>query len=142
MKYGSLVLEESEFIAIKNHLENNLSIEDYAHKNALELLAQNMGIAMVLNTADIPFDIVTINSTIKVTGASGVQQTFTIVPPEQSNAKQHKVSVISSLGASVIGRAVGDRISFGLPGEMMSLVIEKVIQPNQANKITPKVSTI
>ncbi|CAG2532382.1 MAG: GreA/GreB family elongation factor [Maribacter dokdonensis] len=142
MKYGSLVLEESEFIAIKNHLENNLSIEDYAHKNALELLAQNMGIAMVLNTADIPFDIVTINSTIKVTGASGVHQTFTIVPPEQSNAKQHKVSVISSLGASVIGRAVGDRISFGLPGEMMSLVIEKVIQPNQANKITPKVSTI
>lgn len=81
MKYGSLVLEESEFIAIKNHLENNLSIEDYAHKNALELLAQNMGIAMVLNTADIPFDIVTINSTIKVTGASGVHQTFTIVPP-------------------------------------------------------------
>ena len=142
MKYGSLVLEESEFIAIKNHLENNLSIEDYAHKNALELLAQNMAIAMVLNTADIPFDIVTINSTIKVTGASGVHQTFTIVPPEQSNAKHHKVSVISSLGASVIGRAVGDRISFGLPGEMMSLVIEKVIQPNQANKITPKVSTI
>ncbi|WP_437371008.1 GreA/GreB family elongation factor [Maribacter litoralis] len=141
MKYGSLVLEESEFLAIKKHLENNLSIEDYAHKNVLEILAQNMAMAMVLNTADIPFDIVTINSTIKVTGASGVHQTFKIVPPEQNDVKQHKISVISSLGASVIGRAVGDRISFGLPGEIMSLVIEKVNQPNTANKTTTKVQS-
>jgi len=141
MKYGSLVFGESEFLVVKKYLENNISIEDYAHKNVLELLCQNMSTAMVLNNSDIPFDIITLNSTIKVTGASGIRQTFQIVSPEKNDVKQNKISAISSLGASVIGRALGDRISYGLPGEMMSLVIEKVNQPTTANTITTKVQS-
>ncbi|MEP2278808.1 GreA/GreB family elongation factor [Maribacter sp.] len=136
MKYGSLVFEESEFLMIKKHLENNVTIEDYAHKNVLELLNQHMAIALCLNAEDIPFDIVTINSIIKVNGANGISQTLQIVVPKDAAIDQNKVSVISSLGASIIGRAVGDKISYGLPGDLISLTITKVNQPNSANKNT------
>jgi regulator of nucleoside diphosphate kinase len=139
MKYGSLVFEESEFLSIKKFQEKNVTIEDYAHKNVLELLGQHMTIAMCLNAEDIPFDIITINSILKVSGASGIRQTFQIVPPDEVDIKKNKISVISSLGASVIGRAVGDRISYGLPGDLVSLVITKVNQPNSANKNATKV---
>ena len=139
MKYGSLVFEENEFLMIKKYQEENITIEDYAHKNVLEILGQHMTIAMRLNTEDIPFDIITINSFIKVSGASGIRQTFQIVAPNEVDIKQNKISVISSLGASVIGRAVGDKISYGLPGDRVSLVITKVTQPNSANKNTTEV---
>lgn len=134
MKYGSLVFEENEFLMIRKYQEENVTIEDYAHKNVLELLSQHMTIAMRLDAEDIPFDIITINSFIKVSGASGIRQTFQIVSPNEVDIKQNKISVISSLGASVIGRAVSDRISYGLPGDLVSLVITKVTQPNSANK--------
>jgi len=136
MKYGSLVFEQSEFLMIKEHLENNDTIEDYAHKNVLEILTQNMNIAMCLKAEDIPFDIITLNSIIKVSGASGIRQTFQIVSPDEVDVKNNKISVISSLGASVIGRAVEDKISYGLPGDLISLKITKVNQPNSANKST------
>ncbi|MEP2239381.1 MAG: GreA/GreB family elongation factor [Maribacter sp.] len=136
MKYGSLVFEESEFLMIKKHLENNVIIEDYAHKYVLGLLSQHMAIALCLNAEDIPFDIVTINSIIKVSGANGINQTLQIVVPEDAAIDQNKVSVISSLGASIIGCAVGDKISYGLPGDLISLTITKVNQPNSANKNT------
>lgn len=139
MKYGSLVFEESEFLSIKKFQEKNVTIEDYAHKNVLELLGQHMTTAMCLNAEDIPFDIITINSILKVSGASGIRQTFQIVPPDEVDIKKNKISVISSLGASVIGRAVGDKISYGLPGDLVSLTITKVTQPNSANKNATKV---
>ncbi|TDT50335.1 regulator of nucleoside diphosphate kinase [Maribacter spongiicola] len=139
MKYGSLVFEENEFLIIKKYQEENVTIEDYAHKNVLEILGQHMTIAMRLNAEDIPFDIITINSFIKVSGASGIRQTFQIVSPSEVDIKQNKISVISSLGASVIGRAVGDKISYGLPGDRVSLVITKVTQPNSANKNTTEI---
>lgn len=142
MKYGSLVFEESEFLMIKKYQENNVSIEDYAHKNVLEMLCQNMPGALCLNTEDIPYDIITLNAVIEVSGASGIRQTFQIVAPNKENIEQNRISVISSLGALVIGRSVGDTISYGLPGDLITLKITKVYQPNSANgKTTEKIKT-
>tara|TARA_R110002051_G_scaffold121829_3_gene194915 strand:- start:1579 stop:2025 length:447 start_codon:yes stop_codon:yes gene_type:complete len=138
MKYGSLVFETNEFLIIKKYQEMNYTIEDYAHKNVLDVLTQNMTTALCLNEVDIPFDIITMYSTIKVSSAFGIRQTFQVVPPNEVDLKENKISVISSLGASVIGRAQGDRISYGLPGDSVSLVIEKVKQPKTANKTTTK----
>ena len=87
MKYGSLVFEENEFLMIKKYHEENVTIEDYAHKNVLEILSQHMTIAMRLKAEDIPFDIITINSIIKVSGASGIRQTFQIVSPNEVDIK-------------------------------------------------------
>jgi len=126
MKYGSLVFEENEFLKIKQYQESNVMIEDYAHKNVLDILHQHMATAMQLEAIDIPYDIIKMYSLVTVRGASGIRQKFQLVPPTEVNPKQNKISIVSSLGASVIGRALGDKISYGLPGEMMSLVIEKV----------------
>ncbi len=139
MKYGSLVLEKNEFLKIKKYQERNVTIEDYAHKNTLDILSQHMSTAMIFETEDIPFDIIKMNSIVKVIGASGIRQSFQIVAPSEIDVKENKISVISSLGATVIGRAEGDRVTYGLPGDIMSLKIEKVCQPKKIdNTITTK----
>jgi regulator of nucleoside diphosphate kinase len=139
MKYGSLVLEKNEFLKIKKYQEKNVIIEDYAHKSTLEILSQHMSTAMIFETEDIPFDIIKMNSIVNVIGAFGIRQSFQIVAPNEIDVKQNKISVLSSLGATVIGLAQGDSVNYGLPGNLMSLKIEKVRQPKEIyNTITTK----
>lgn len=137
MKYGSLVFEESEFLMIKDYHDKNVTVEDYAHKYVLELLSQNMATALVLESADIPFDIIKINSIIKVTTTSGNYQTFQIVHPNKVDIQQKKIAVLSSLGASLIGKAEGDQITYGLPGDIITLKIEKVKPPENSTETNP-----
>ncbi|WP_197496198.1 GreA/GreB family elongation factor [Maribacter hydrothermalis] len=124
---------------IKHYQELNVTIEDYAHKNVLEILHQNMSNAMLFESEDIPFDIVKMYSFITLVGNAGRQSTFQIVPPNEVNIQKKKISVISSLGASVIGRAESDKITYGLPGDVISLKIQQVKQINNTNLKQPKI---
>ena len=128
MQYGSLVFGKENFVMIKYFQEMNEMYADYAHKNTLDLLTENMSNALIVDTDKLPKDIVQIYSTITVSSKSGWLETFRLVPPYEERIKNGKISVISTLGASVIGLSEGDTLSYGLPGHMMLLRIEKVAQ--------------
>jgi regulator of nucleoside diphosphate kinase len=128
VKYGSLVFEKDNFVMIRYYHETNEICEDYAHKNTLDVLMENMSNALILNNEDMPEDIVQIYSTIAVTATSGWCETFGLVPPFEENVRKGKISVISTLGASLIGLSEGDSLKYGLPGDLISLRIEEVRQ--------------
>ncbi|MGB5437690.1 MAG: GreA/GreB family elongation factor [Maribacter sp.] len=120
---------------IKYFQEMNEMYADYAHKNTLDLLTENMSNALIVDTAKLPKDIVQIYSTITVSSKSGWLETFRLVPPYEERIKNGKISVISTLGASVIGLSEGDTLNYGLPGHMMLLRIEKVAQDRKRVKL-------
>lgn len=130
MKYGSLVFQKEHFVLIKYYQEMNKTLENYAHKNTLDILAEHMSNALIFDADTIPSDEVQLYSEIVVTCSSGWQETFELVSPEEENIKKQKVSVMSTLGASVIGLSKGDRFQYGLPADRLSLKIDKVLQPN------------
>jgi len=128
MKYGKLILEKCDFVMIKKFQQENKTYADYAHKNTLDILKKNMSKAIVLNHSNFPTDIVQMYSTITLTCNTSWQEKFQLVPPSKENIKKNKISVISTLGASIIGLSESDVLKYGLPGNIMSLKIEKVIQ--------------
>ena len=128
MKYGSLVLEKHDFLMTKKFMELNVFLEDYMHKNALEILDKNLENALILQTETMPSDIVRLDSKVIVTNPLGWREQFELVSPDEANPKENKISVTSSLGASIIGRSEGDFVEFGIPGNMMMLRLEKVEQ--------------
>lgn len=132
MKYGSLVFGKENFVMVKYYQETNEICEDYAHQNTLAILTENMSNAMVFDSDDIPSDIVQIYTEVSVSSKSGWIETFCLVPPYEENIKKNKISVISTLGASIIGLSEGDTLQYGLPGNIMSLKIEKVVQSKKA----------
>ncbi len=135
MKYGSLVLEKRDFVMIKRYQHLYHYVEDYAHKYALEALEENMPNARVYGLDDMPDDVVRMYSMVTVTYKSRWQETFQLVPPMENDVEQHKISVRSTLGASVIGLSEGDSIKYGLPGDIVSLKIEKVTQSAETYKV-------
>ncbi len=128
MKYGNLILEKKDFVLIKRYQHVNRYIEDYAHKDALDDLEDNMSKARIYSLDEMPDDVVRIYSYVTVSIGSEWKETFQLVLPYENDIANDKISVQSTLGASVIGLSKGDTIRYGLPGGMMSLRIENVKQ--------------
>ncbi|MFD0799171.1 GreA/GreB family elongation factor [Maribacter chungangensis] len=126
MKYGKLILEKNEFKLIKQYLKLNHTYQDYAHKNTLDTLEKLMSEAMIVDEEHVPSDVARLYSSITVTCNSQWQEMFILVAPSEENIRRNKTSVMSTLGASIIGLSQGDVIKYGLPGSSMSLKIEKV----------------
>ena len=135
MKYGSLVLEKKDFVMIKRYQHLNHYIEDYAHKDALDHLKENMSNALICDLEDMPDDVIRMYSYVTVRCESRWTTTFQLVLPYEDDIENDKMSVQSTLGASVIGLSEGDRIMFGLPADIMSLKIEKVGQSERQFKV-------
>jgi regulator of nucleoside diphosphate kinase len=131
MKYGSLIFEKMDFLMVRKYRESNPTLEDYAHRNLLDILEQNMSEAILYDAYDIPTDIIQLYSFITVKCTSGWNDTFQLVPPHEENIKKNRFSVVSSLGASFIGHSEGDSIRYGLPGNTLSIKIGKVAQTEE-----------
>ncbi len=117
----------------RKFMELNLALEDYSHMNILEILDRNLDNAIVVDVDQIPSDVVRLYSNVIVQYSSGWQETFQLVAPGEINAKENKISVVSSLGASLIGLSQGDTFLYGLPGNAMLL---KLIRVEQTGKKT------
>ena len=128
MKYGILIFKKENFVMIKYYQEMNGMLENYVHKNTLDILTDNMSEALIVDRDDIPTDIVQIYSTVTLSSTCGWHETLQLVPPYEENIKNDKISVISTLGASVVGLSEGDTIRYGLTGNVLLLKIEKVVQ--------------
>lgn len=127
MKYGKLILAKSDFALLKQYQRTNLTYKDYAHKNTLDTLKNLMSKAIILKAEQMPSDVVQLYSTITVTCNSQWQEEFTLVAPSEENIKKNKTSVMSTLGASIIGLSEGDIIKYGLPGSTILLKIKAVV---------------
>lgn len=135
MKYGNLIFGKDNFVMVKYYLETNETIEDYTHQDTLKALKKNMLRCQLVETDEIPPDVVQIYSTVTVRSKSGWEETFDLVPPYEQNIKNDKISVISSLGAKIIGLSAGDTLQYGLPGNIVRLRIEKVAQRKKRVKL-------
>ena len=131
MKYGSLIMEKKDYLTLKRILNFHSFYEDYAHKDALEQLGQRIDQALVEDEVDMPDDVVRLNSKVTVEFAHGSLQTFQLVPSTRGNLKKNMISIVSTLGASLVGLAVGDHIQLGFPSDVQSFKIVGVEQSHQ-----------
>lgn len=128
MKYGNLIFEKNEFLMTRKFLKGNPLLEDYAHQYVLETLEKNLDNAIVMDKGQVPSDVIGLYSMVTIIDYSGQRRSFRLVAPNEIDTKEDQVSVISGLGASLIGFSKGDRISHGLPGNQRSLLVENVVQ--------------
>lgn len=69
--------------------------------------------AELLPPRQLPADVVSMNSEIEVLGPRpGQQQRLTLCYPADARPEQGRISVLSPVGLSLLGRAVGQRVSW------------------------------
>ena len=103
-------------------------------QDRLKDLAGELDRARVVPRQDLPPTVVTMHSKVRVRDADTREiATYTLVYPEEANADENRISVVSPIGTALLGYTEGATIVWPVPGGKRRLVIEKVLyQPEAA----------
>jgi regulator of nucleoside diphosphate kinase len=78
-------------------------------------------------------DVITMNSRVLVKDlVSGREAEITITYPHDADNREGKVSIFSPIGVALLGRKVGDNISWRVPNGIGRFEIQKIIYQPEA----------
>jgi regulator of nucleoside diphosphate kinase len=102
--------------------------------NEVENLLHELHSAEVVDPNEIPSDVVTMNSIVKISFLNTNKTTqFQVVYPDQANIKENKISIFSPVATALIGYKVSDEIEWIVPLGLTKLRIDEIIyQPEAA----------
>lgn len=133
MKYGSLILEKSDYVLIKRLLNLTNNYKDDAQKASILQLKSELQSAIISVSDEVPTDIIRLNSEVTVSANDGWEYSFQVVEPSESKSAEKKISVLAPMGLAVIGYAKEDIIRWTFPGGEKDITILEVKQNNIVN---------
>jgi regulator of nucleoside diphosphate kinase len=135
MSNRALLLTETDHRHLSELLEDTRRgrFEDTVYIDQLE---RELGVATVVPGEEIPADVVTLHSRVKldlanVAGATSLE----VVLPMELNLAAGRISILSPLGTALIGRRAGDEVEYVVRGAARRARILSVqFQPESAEK--------
>lgn len=115
---------------------NNSARGDDRDRPYLATLAAELDRAIVVGADEVPPDVVTMNSRIRLRDGRR-SWTMTLVFPENADPEDDRLSVLAPLGAAILGCRVGQRVTFRVPGgvERTCEVLSVLYQPEAAGDL-------
>ncbi len=130
MKYGSLTIEKKEYVLLKRLMNLSGYYKDHGFKKSVKKLVDELNSAKICDEKDMPGDVVRFNSFMTITSKDGWKKRFQLVMPTDSDIKNNKISILTPMGAAVIGYAEGDSFVWEFPGGEQLLTVTEVEQQN------------
>lgn len=90
-------------------------------------IKRKLALAYVIDPSRITQDKVAFGAKVKVLDVdTGEEKTFTLVGPDEADAKNGKISINSPVGKSLIGRLIGDIVTIKAPAKTMEYEILEI----------------
>jgi regulator of nucleoside diphosphate kinase len=124
---GSIVLARGDHGRLRALVEGT----DSSLREAVQILEEELDRAVVVDAADVPADVITLDSWARVLDLDSEQETLiSPVLPSKANADAGRLSVLAPLGMAILGYRAGDTIEWCVPGGLRRLrVIAVMFQP-------------
>ena len=123
--------------------DKNRILEHIAHKREfgggnkpnLDILEKELSRAYVVNSKDVPPDVVTMNSVVQVSYADepGEIENYTLVYPKEADVMENKISILAPIGTALLGFKEGSDISWETPGGVVEMVVRKILYQPEAS---------
>lgn len=99
----------------------------------LERLEAELNGAHVIDSRDVPGNVVTMNSVVKIQDLeTNEQKTIVLVFPEKAGVQGKAVSILAPIGLALIGLREGDVLEWVLPSVTIKIqIVEIVYQPER-----------
>lgn len=130
MKYKNIIIEKKEYVLLKRFMNLSGYYKDDTLRDSVKKLLGELELALICDEQDMPKDVIRFNSTIEIASQNGWHRKFKLVMPNESDIKNDKISILTPMGAAVMGYAEGDTITWQFPSGEQILTIEKVKQEN------------
>lgn len=133
MSRRNIVITKSDLRRLEHLLESEFA-QAIDPKTYLGDLQAELQRAKIVASADVPHDVITMNSTVRLLDLdTGEVETYTLVYPHQANIAEHKLSILAPIGTALLGYRVGDIVRWRVPSGRRRLQIEDVLyQPERA----------
>ena len=130
---GKLILNRLDYSRIQKCINDAKQFKSINASEA-ESLKVELNSAKIVEPQEIPSDVVTMNSIVKISFLnSDVQTEFQIVYPDKANLKLKKISIFSPIATALIGYKVADEIEWIVPAGLTKIRIDEIIyQPEAA----------
>jgi regulator of nucleoside diphosphate kinase len=129
----SIILTSTDLDRLDRLLDSVSSL----HTPGLDALRRELDRAEVVESHEIPPNVITMNSTVRfVDETSGKKFELTLVYPDDTLMTHGTVSVLAPVGSALLGLSVGQSIEWPLPGgrKMTLRVLEVTYQPEATRK--------
>jgi regulator of nucleoside diphosphate kinase len=91
-------------------------LEKVGPRADLDALREELERAEIFEPADVPSDLVTMNSVVRFADEeSGKESEVTLVFPGSADVEKQRISVLAPIGSALLGLSVGDSIDWPLP---------------------------
>ncbi|GLU55507.1 GreA/GreB family elongation factor [Dyadobacter frigoris] len=120
-----VILGEDDFRLLKQFTE---TFSSTANGNEMTL-SYELNRAIVVENNELPEDSIRLNSMVKVRELiTNKELEFSIVMPAFADIKQQKISVLTPMGAALIGLCKGEKVEWKMPAGMKKFEILDVRQ--------------
>jgi regulator of nucleoside diphosphate kinase len=137
MKKRTILITESDMKKLKPIVGFAGAFATRDREN-LQLLEQELDRADVVRAGEIPENVVTMNSQVRVRDLdAGSVTVYTLVFPHEADASKSRISILAPIGTAILGYRVGDVIECKVPAGIKRLRVEEVLyQPEAAGVAT------
>ncbi|MDR4494123.1 MAG: nucleoside diphosphate kinase regulator [Nitrospirales bacterium] len=135
MEHRDIYITKFDLNRLTELLEVGLTFRgNNSESQHLDGLKEELDRAHIVSSKDIPPDVVTMNSRVRLSDISkGNEQVYTIVFPRDADAATGRISVLAPVGTAILGYRVGDMVEWPVPAGKRKLRIEEVLyQPEAA----------
>jgi regulator of nucleoside diphosphate kinase len=103
-------------------------------RDELRALENELKQARVVAPADVPPDVITMNSKARLRDLDTEEEmVFTVVFPGNASIEHDRISVVAPIGTAMLGHRVGDEFEWQVPAGLVRLRVEEVLyQPEAA----------
>ena len=134
MKQTNIFITEPDMERLRRLFDSaKTSMTDREH---LAMLEEELDRAHVVSPGQIPADVVTMNSMVRMTDLdTGSDMTYTLVFPRDADFARGKLSVLAPIGTAILGCRAGDVIEWKVPGGERRLRVGQILnQPEAADR--------
>ena len=136
LKYENLIIEKKEYLLLKRLVNLSRYYKEKTLRKSFEKLFDELDAAHIYDEEAIPKDVVRLNSLVTIDSKTDGLKKFQLVLPTESDIKQDKISILTALGAALIGHAESDTIYLDLPSGKEVLTIANVVQNRKSINLT------
>ncbi|HOJ21175.1 MAG TPA: nucleoside diphosphate kinase regulator [Armatimonadota bacterium] len=105
----------------------------------LRTLAAELDRARVVTAAEVPPDVITMDSQVQLEDLdTGQEMVCTLVFPEDADASQGKISVLAPIGMAMLGYRVGDVFEWQVPSRKRRLLVKAVLYQPEASRVASR----
>lgn len=139
MKEQTIVITWPDHARLTDLVERQEYKKERLDAEAFKRLASELARARLVTAEDIPPDVVTMNSVIRVRDLDADEEmTFTLSWPDAADSISGRINVLAPLGMALLGSRVGAKVKWEVPGGKRQVRVEKILFQPEREEATEK----